>query len=173
MNEKCCIKDCDNPVYVKSRKMCRTHYKRWYKYGNPTEIKKPYRHPNKICKVGGCNLPTDAKGLCDNHYHLMKRNGEPVRKRIFRFSYIKDGYRYVYTGKRHYEPEHRIVMERFLNRKLKSSENIHHIDENTLNNSPSNLMIVNRSEHMSIHIKIRKPQRITPLEIPRPIPLPE
>ena len=154
MYKKCYIKNCKSPVI--GRKMCRLHYKRWYKYGDPLKTKKPYRHLNKICKVIGCKLPTDAKGLCQNHYALMRRNGEPIRKRIFRFSYIKDGYKYVYTAKRHYEPEHRVVMERFLHRKLKSIEHVHHIDRNILNNSPSNLKVMSISEHMKIHTKNKR-----------------
>jgi hypothetical protein len=69
--------------------------------------------------------------------------------------YIKDGYRYVHVGKRHYEPEHRLVMEKFLGRKLSTEEQVHHIDGDILNNSPSNLQIVSRSEHMAIHQRER------------------
>lgn len=117
-------------------------------------MKKVYRS-EPICTVDGCELLTLAKGFCQKHYALFKRHGEPVRKKVFRYTYIKDGYRYVYIGNRRYEPEHRIVMERFLGRKLKSEEHIHHIDGDTLNNSPSNLQIVTSSEHLKIHIKSR------------------
>lgn len=131
--------------------MCRAHYSRWYKNGDPSVTRKVYRILDPVCSVEGCELPTLAKGLCQNHYALLKRNGEPVRTRVFKGEYIKDGYRYVYVGYRHYEPEHRIVVERFLGRKLSTDEQIHHKDGNTLNNSPSNLQIVTRSEHMTIH----------------------
>lgn len=139
--------------------MCRTHYKRWYKYGDPLFTKKPYRIAEALCSVDDCDLPTVAKTFCQNHYALYKRNGEPVRTKIFKGSYIKDGYRYVYVGYRHYEPEHRVVMERFLKRKLSADEHVHHIDEDTLNNSPTNLIIVTRSEHMKIHQDLRKAKK--------------
>jgi hypothetical protein len=156
MNKKCSVKDCPNPIVIESRALCNKHYKRWYKYGDPLITKKAYRHESPVCSVDGCELPTLAKGFCTNHYALMRRNGEPIRTRIFTGEYIKDGYRYVMTGYRHYEPEHRIVMERFLHRKLDSDEHVHHIDGDTLNNSPSNLQIVTRSEHLKLHIADRK-----------------
>ena len=48
-------------------------------------------------------------------------------------------------------PEHRIVMENHLGRKLKSEEIIHHIDKDHGNNNIDNLQIVTRSEHMKLH----------------------
>ncbi len=144
----CTIDACGKPCVGGG--MCRAHYSRWHKYGDPRKMKKAYRVPS-ACSVSGCPLTPIAKGLCQNHYALMKRHGEPVRKKIFTGIYIKDGYRYVMVGARHYEPEHRLVMERFLGRKLLTEEQVHHIDRDTLNNSPSNLQVLSRSEHLKIH----------------------
>lgn len=47
--------------------------------------------------------------------------------------------------------QHRIVMEKHLERKLKSDEIVHHIDENKHNNDIKNLQLVTRSEHAKIH----------------------
>jgi len=134
--------------------MCRMHYKRWYHHGDPRCVKKTYRQAPK-CSVIDCIQPPLAKGLCQNHYALNRRHGEPIRKKLFVGCYIKDGYRYIHVGHRHYEPEHRVVMERFLGRKLSPEEHIHHIDEDTLNNSPSNLQLVTASEHLKIHVQGR------------------
>lgn len=131
------------------------HYKRWRANGDVNIVKRIYRGA-KTCSIRGCELKPIAKGLCTNHYALNRRNGTPVRTKIFAGQYIKDGYRYVKVGTRHYEPEHRLVMERLLGRKLKPSEQVHHIDENPLNNSPSNLQVVTRSEHLKIHAKDRQ-----------------
>ena len=45
---------------------------------------------------------------------------------------------------------HRIVMEKFLGRKLKTEENIHHKDGNPKNNNIDNLEILTNSEHRKL-----------------------
>ena len=52
--------------------------------------------------------------------------------------------------------EHRLVMEEHLGRKLKSSELIHHKDENKRNNHISNLELTTRSEHATHNMRGRK-----------------
>lgn len=151
MNGTCRVDGCDAPVWVRARALCSTHYKRWRKYGDPTVMRKAYRLPER-CAVTRCPLAPIAKGLCQNHYALARRNGAPVRVRVFTGVYLKDGYRYVRVGHRHYEPEHRLVMERVLGRKLKPSEHVHHVDGDTLNNSPSNLAVLSRSAHLKAHL---------------------
>lgn len=46
---------------------------------------------------------------------------------------------------------HRFIMSLYLGRNLKSSEQVHHKDENKLNNSIFNLEILSSSEHAKIH----------------------
>lgn len=49
--------------------------------------------------------------------------------------------------------EHRLIMEKKLNRLLNSSERIHHIDGNKKNNNISNLVLTNIIEHNHYHIR--------------------
>lgn len=55
------------------------------------------------------------------------------------------------SGKR--KAEHRLIMEQYLGRELKSSEIVHHIDGNKLNNDIKNLKVVTRKEHIALHRK--------------------
>lgn len=63
--------------------------------------------------------------------------------------FIKEGYECIDDGKFKYV--HRLIMEEYLNRPLKTKENIHHIDGNKRNNSKTNLNIINHSEHARHH----------------------
>lgn len=49
--------------------------------------------------------------------------------------------------------EHRYVASNKIGRPLKDDEIVHHIDGNRLNNNPSNLQIMDRSEHSKLHNK--------------------
>ena len=60
-------------------------------------------------------------------------------------------YRWIRIGIGKYMAEHRYVMEQYLGRKLTSKEAIHHIDGNGLNNSITNLQLVNWGQHANIH----------------------
>lgn len=73
----------------------------------------------------------------------------------FRGWYIdKRGYKWLrIEGK--YVSEHRLIMERSLDRKLDPSENVHHIDGDRLNNHIDNLALVSRREHLRIEYLVK------------------
>ena len=56
--------------------------------------------------------------------------------------------------------EHRLIVEKKLNRYLKKDEVVHHIDGNKLNNDLSNLLIMTNSEHAKLHGIIRRNKRL-------------
>ena len=59
----------------------------------------------------------------------------------------KDGYRSIYIGNGKYRLEHRMVMEKYLGRKLKRFEQVHHKNAIRNDNRLENLAIVLATEH--------------------------
>jgi hypothetical protein len=71
----CTIEDCDRPLYVKG--MCRHHYRRANRYGDPLHVR-----PVKRCAVEGCVKPYLAGGYCEMHYARLRTTGSagPVER---------------------------------------------------------------------------------------------
>lgn len=68
-----------------------------------------------------------------------------------RVGYVHRGYRVVrHDGKQVFE--HRLVMTQILGRGLAADEQVHHINGDTLDNRPENLVLMTQSEHMSLHM---------------------
>ena len=64
-----------------------------------------------------------------------------------------NGY-YEYTmGINKHRHVHVVVMEKYLGRKLKANEVVHHIDKNKHNNSINNLQVMTASDHARLHAK--------------------
>lgn len=52
--------------------------------------------------------------------------------------------------------EHRVIMEKHLNRKLDTNEVVHHLNGNHKDNRIENLVVMSRSEHGKLHAKKTK-----------------
>lgn len=67
-------------------------------------------------------------------------------------SVIRNGYRFVYAGRREsgstiYRAEHRVIIEKMLGRELTADEIVHHKNGDKLDNRPDNLLLTVQSEH--------------------------
>jgi hypothetical protein len=81
---------------------------------------------------------------------------------------IKVGRDHHLADVRGYAYEHRVVAETAIGRRLRPGEHVHHIDHNTLNNSPDNLHVAESAwHHRVIHRRVghdrRKPGEPNPL----------
>lgn len=68
----------------------------------------------------------------------------------------KDGYAVLIIGSSKKISEHRYVIEKFLKRKLKSTECVHHLDEVKTNNALDNLIVITPANHNTLHAAIKR-----------------
>lgn len=101
------------------------------------------------CIIQGCEREQECKNLCKIHYGRkyydeVKRNKIPGRKKARKISLgetIQDrnGYLWEKVGRREYGRQHRLVMERHLERKFLPNETVHHKNGDTSDNRLENL----------------------------------
>ena len=118
----------------------------------------------KVSKICNCAPSTLSK--------FLKNNNVQIRSGYDKLYY---GYRqrknmpekyldqYGYISYKNHKREHRLVMEEFLNRKLLSTEYVHHIDFNKQNNDINNLFLFkDNAMHRYYHAYILKNDYISP-----------
>lgn len=135
----------------------------------------------KICTTEGCNNEIRCKGVCNKHYHVMKklRRMKPCgcgcgeltahtykhghHTRLFsseeqsRRGRMNNGDTQRGRGagkwyvKRAGVHEHRTVAEKMMGRKLTFDDVVHHINGDKRDNRPENLEVMTRAEHVAVH----------------------
>jgi len=111
------------------------------------------RKPKSKKKCYVCGDPVEGLGLCNRHYHRLKKYGSPyiLKNRPDGTGTIDDGYVSIMKNKQR-KKEHVWVVEEILGKELPKGAIVHHVDGNRSNNVPSNLVVCqNRSHHMLIH----------------------
>lgn len=77
----CSVRDCERKVY--GRGFCSMHWKRWYRYGDPS-IVLPHTPPKRKCAVENCDRWRHAEGFCIAHFKRLQRHGDPLAGGPFR-----------------------------------------------------------------------------------------
>ncbi len=130
----CTVEGCDRKHLAKG--LCSLHYGREWLSKNP------------LCPIEGCTNRISKNGLCPKHNWRMKRYGANVIMRR------ENG-----TGPVRYAPynnNHIVIAEKALGKPLPKGAEVHHFDENKLNNDPRNLVVCpNRAYHALLHKRMR------------------
>jgi len=89
------------------------------------------------------------------HYRRLSRNGDPRKLILSGNGFVKEGYKMI-PQNGHSIKLCRYIMQKHLGRAILTSEIVHHINSDKLDDKIENLQIVSRSEHAHIHHNIRK-----------------
>jgi hypothetical protein len=126
------------------------------------ERRRASKLPPVPCRVDGCEGHTakGGDGYCGMHYQRVVRYGDPAyvtpederraRQRASLMQNMKPPAPHTYK-KLNGKHEHRRIGEMIAGRTLRPDEHVHHIDGDKHNNSPDNLMVLDREEHLRLH----------------------
>lgn len=110
------------------------------------------------CSIPGCDRKHAGRGFCNPHYQSLMKYGDPTKAK-------RAGAIGVYVNARGYKVverdrktvfEHKIIAERALGKSLPPRAEIHHANENKLDNRNANLVICpSRAYHSLLHQRLR------------------
>ena len=141
----CIVDNCANAC-EKGRKYCREHYLERKREQTKARYKLRGRWKITIkCILCGKEVQACRRTqiFCMDCYKSTKKIGA-IPKNSYENAH-KAGYSWA----------HRRIAESVLNRKLQTNEVVHHLDGDPKNNSISNLIVINRDKHASLHNYLR------------------
>lgn len=109
------------------------------------------------CSITGCAHDAKKRGMCGMHYLRWWRNGDATitKRAASGAGFDQSGYRaHRIDGK--VVLDHTAIAEMALGHKLPDGAEVHHVDENRTNNTPSNLVICpDHSYHALLHLRAK------------------
>lgn len=137
----CLVVDCER--VPKALGMCGAHYRRHLSGESLERPLRKRRSADATCEVEGCDRRHRAGGLCTMHHQRQRLHGElggaePMLAPPGSGYVNPSGYRVFQVDGRTVQ-EHRLVMERILDRPLEPFENVHHKNGQRADNRPENL----------------------------------
>jgi hypothetical protein len=89
--------------------------------------------------------------VCRNAY--FKEHGSPNSSPIGTRRPDGDGYWRIKVGRNNWRPEHIVVAEKEIGRRLKVNELVHHRNGNKGDNTPFNLQVLIKQKHGELHLR--------------------
>lgn len=153
----CSVDGCDRPV--QSRGMCNTHYWRWWKAADPSELYYRRGAPKPPCSIDGCEKVAKSRGWCSTHYARWQVYGDaayPVK--VYTGRRVTDGgYVHVWAPDHplamsdHYVAEHRMVVHD-AGIEVPPGHHVHHLNGDKADNRLENLEVIDEAEHHRRHM---------------------
>ena len=165
--ESKCIVCGENYLIAKSRhaglhmlnKCCSGKCYKKYRHEENKKIKSKHTHSCSLCEKVFTSRRTCKTSLrfcsqkCSKKY--MRGEKSPFYKGG---TFLQSGYKVIKVDTT-YKLEHRLIVEKFIGRKLKKNEIVHHVDGDKKNNSIENLQIMDKKEHDKLHFEERRTRK--------------